>query len=77
SNFSFEQYNSLLFDLYCIYVELTDRTSYRLIVINLFFLVFNLVLVGVVALAISNNITVEYPPSSILVSIPYFAGLVF
>ncbi len=32
-----EQYNSLLIEQYRIYVELTDRTSYRRIVINLFF----------------------------------------
>ncbi|AJI74890.1 intracellular proliferation membrane protein RipA [Francisella philomiragia] len=77
SNLSNEQYNQLLIEQYRIYVELTDRTSYRRIVINLFFLVFNLVLVGIVALAISNNINVENPPSGILVTIPYFAGLVF
>ncbi|GAB4222380.1 MAG: hypothetical protein Kow0076_3480 [Francisella sp.] len=77
NNLSNEQYNALLIEQYRIYVELTDRTSYRRIVINLFFLVFNLVLVGTVALAISNNINVDRPPSAILVSIPYFAGLVF
>lgn len=37
SNLSNEQYNQLLIEQYRIYVELTDRTSYRRIVINLFF----------------------------------------
>jgi hypothetical protein len=77
SNLSNEQYNALLIEQYRIYVELTDRTGYRRIVINLFFLVTNLMLVGVVALAISNNMNVENPPSGILVAIPFFAGLVF
>ncbi|AJC48457.1 hypothetical protein IB642_03235 [Allofrancisella guangzhouensis] len=77
SNFSNEQYNALLIEQYRIYVELTDRTSYRRIVINLFFLVINLLLVGIVALAISNNINVDNPPSPVLVVIPYFASLVF
>ncbi|MDE5009157.1 hypothetical protein NAI53_10275, partial [Francisella tularensis subsp. holarctica] len=67
STLSNEQYNSLRLQQYRLDVELTDRTSYRRIVINLLFLVFNLVLVGVGALAISNNMNVENPPSSILV----------
>ena len=77
NNLSNEQYNALLIEQYRIYVELTDRTSYRRIIINLFFLVVNLVLVGIVALAISNNINVKNHPSAILVTIPYFAVLVF
>lgn len=44
SNLSNEQYNQLLIEQYRIYVELTDRTSYRRIVINLFFLVSTLFL---------------------------------
>lgn len=77
SNLSNDQYNSLLIEQYRIYVELTDRTGYRRIVTNLFFLVINLLLVGIVALAISNNIDTERHPSAVLVAIPYFAGIMF
>lgn len=77
TNLSNEQYNSLLIEQYRIYIELTDRTNIRRIVTNLFFLVFNLVIVGIVALAVSNNMSLHNPPSPVLVAIPYFAGLVF
>ncbi len=77
NNLTNEQYNSLLIEQYRIYVDLTDKTSYRRITINLFFLVINLMLVGIVALAISNNINAANPPSAVLVAIPFFAGLVF
>ena len=77
NNLSNEQYNALLIEQYRIYVELADRTSYRRIVINLFFLVFNLVLVGIVALAVGNNAGVQKPFSALLIIVPYFAGVIF
>lgn len=77
TNLSNEQYNNLLIEQYRIYVESADRTSFRRIVINLFFLVTNLFIVGIVALAVSNNININNPPSPTLIAIPFFAGIVF
>jgi len=78
NNLSNEQYNSMLIEQYRMYVESADRTNYRRIIINLFFLVVNLIIVGIVALAINNNLDKEAnQPSIIMLGIPYFAGVVF
>ena len=54
-NFSNEQYYSLLIEQYKIYVEMADRASIRRMSINLFFLVTNIAIVGVMALGISRS----------------------
>ena len=76
TNLSNEQYNSMLIEQYRMYVESTDRTNFRRIVINLFFLVMNLVIVGIVALAINNNLDKTDQPSLTMLGVPYFACLV-
>ena len=54
-NFSNEQYYNLLIEQYKIYVEILDRVSFRRISINLFFLIINISIVGVMALGISRS----------------------
>lgn len=54
-NFSNEQYYSLLIEQYKIYVEMADRASFRRVSINLFFLVTNILIVGIMALGISRS----------------------
>ncbi|WP_119343192.1 RipA family octameric membrane protein [Facilibium subflavum] len=54
-NFSNDQYYSLLIEQYKIYVEMADRASFRRISINLFFLITNIAIVGIMALGISRS----------------------
>ncbi|MFZ9035309.1 MAG: RipA family octameric membrane protein [Francisellaceae bacterium] len=54
-NFSNEQYNQMLIEQYKVYVELADRASFRRVSINLFFLIANIVIVGIMALGISRS----------------------
>ncbi|MBK2126300.1 RipA family octameric membrane protein [Fangia hongkongensis] len=56
-NFSNEQYYSLLIEQYKIYVEMADRASFRRVSINLFFLIVNILVVGIMALGISRSST--------------------
>lgn len=56
-HFSNEQYYSLLIEQYKIYVEMADRASFRRVSINLFFLITNIAIVGVMALGISRSST--------------------
>ena len=54
-NFSIDQYYSLLIEQYKIYVEMADRASFRRVSINLFFLIINILIVGIMALGISRS----------------------
>jgi len=56
-NFSNEQYYALLIEQYKIYVEMADRASFRRVSINLFFLITNIMIVGIMALGISRSST--------------------
>lgn len=56
-SFSNDQYDSLLIEQYKIYVEMADRASFRRISINLFFLITNIAIVGIMALGISRSST--------------------
>lgn len=56
-NFSNEQYYALLIEQYKIYVEMADRASFRRVSINLFFLITNITIVGIMALGISRSST--------------------
>ena len=56
-SFSNEQYNTLLMEQYKIYVEMADRASFRRITVNLFFLIINILVVGIMALGMSRSST--------------------
>lgn len=69
--FTNDQYNNLLMEQYKIYVEMADRASFRRTMINVFFLVVNILVVSLMALGLSRT-TSEL--SMILMALP-FLGL--
>ena len=75
NSLSNEQYSSLLIEQYRIYAETTDSAGFRRIMINLFFLVVSLFVVGFVALGMSKSST-NLPAVNFL-TIAYIAGLAF
>ena len=68
-----DRYYTLLIEQYRIYVDLSDRASARRIFINLFFLVANIMIVGMMVIGITNSGGQD--KSLILLSIPFFGLL--
>jgi hypothetical protein len=71
-HFSNDQYNTLLMEQYKLYVEMADRASFRRTLINLFFLIVNILIISLVALGLSRT-TSEL--SMVLMLMP-FLGLI-
>ncbi|MDC0534414.1 hypothetical protein OAO18_01235 [Francisellaceae bacterium] len=69
--FSNEQFSILVMEQYKIYVEMADRAGFRRILINLFFLIINILVVSMLALGISRT---GAPVSMFLMLLP-LAGM--
>jgi len=54
-SFSNEQFSQLVMEQYKIYVEMADRAGFRRILVNLFFMIFNIMVVSILALGISRS----------------------
>ena len=70
--FSNEQFSSLVMEQYKLYVEMADRASFRRTLVNLFFLIVNIIVVSLLALGISRT---GSPVSMFLMLLP-LAGMV-
>ncbi len=71
-HYSNEQYSMLLMEQYKLYVEMADRASFRRTLVNLFFLLVNILIVSLMALGLSRT-TSEL--SMVLMLMP-FLGLI-
>ncbi len=67
-----EQYHKMVIEQYKVYVEMADRASFRRISINLFFLVTNIFIIGVLAIGLSRN---QHQLSATMLFIPYLGVL--
>lgn len=71
-NFTNETFQILVMEQYKLYVELTDRAAFRRIIVNLFFLMLNILVISLLALGISRT---SVPISTIFMLFPFFGLL--